>query len=446
MRRLLPVLLALLLALAACGSREADVQETLDFYYLDSAEGEESLGSDNGALAVERRRLSQLPATYGELLDVYFAGPVSAGLQSPFPAGLRCLETSLDETVLTVILSEVFDSLTGLDRSLASACIVCTLSQLPEVTGICLETEADVGADREARVYTAADFVSEDLSYDSTETTVRLYFADANGRYLVTAERSRYFSDAEEIPRFVVEQLLAGPTEEGQLAVMPEGTTLLDIALDDDGVCTVNLSSEFVYNKPDTGLLERMAVLSLVNSLTELEPIKAVRILVEGETVGPYLNMDLDRDLVRDPSALDVVREGLDEVDATLYVRGCQNTRLAPVPVSVRQLAQVPIQESLMEQLTAFTEINGLTNPLPEGTALQWAQMYGNVCRVDLSQQLLACAGSAVEEQLAIQAVAATLLSLDGVDGVQISVNGRSDGFRYYTLNRIYTADDLWPA
>lgn len=448
MRRKLFLILLVIAVAAMCfsGCAVSESEEpgnTLTFYYLDPLQDDHTFGSADGALGTETRDFPNGIPDYLQLLNLYFAGPESDQLQSPFPEELQCMETSLDETILTVILSEAYDSLQGIDRSLAAGCIIKTLSQLDNITGICLETKRNASLSGEPKVFTANDFVCEDLGAVNTETTVRLYFSDLNGRYLVPAEQKSYFSDADEIPVYVVQQLIAGPTESDQLPTMPEGTELLGLTVESDGVCTVDLSSEFYYNRPDTGFLERMTIYSLVNSLTELEPIKSVRILVEGDTVGQYLNMDLDQALVRDESALDMVREGLNETDATMYVHGCGDGRLAPVPVSVRESTEKSLEETLIEQLLRFQQINGLTNPLPQGTTLRWANMRGSTCWVDFSQSFYTAAGNYNQELLAVQSVVATLLSLDHVDAVRISVSGSNQGFHYFTLDRTYTADDL---
>ena len=444
LRILLLAAAAALLCLSGCVQSGAEHgSNELLFYYLDNLKNYDTFGSTDGALGAESRDLADEAVDYVELLNLYFAGPESSHLKSPFPAGLQCVETSLDESVLTVILSEKYDELEGINRTIAAGCIVKTLCQLEGISGICLETERQTSLSGEPKVLTVNDFVCEDLGAINTETTVRLYFSDLNGRYLVTSEQRSYYSNAGEIPTYVMQQLIAGPTDNDQLPTIPEGTELLGLTVESDGTCIVDLSSEFLYNQPDTGFLERMTVLSIVNSLTELEPIKAVRILVEGETVGQYLCMDLDQPLMRDESALDMVREGLNETDATLYVHGCGDGQLAPVPISIRENMDLPVQETLLQELIRFQEINGLTNPLPQGTTFRWANLRGGTCWVDFSRAYLAAAGNYYQEQLAVQSVVATLLSLDQVDAVRISVDGSNEGFRYFSLSHTYTSDDL---
>ena len=415
---------------------------TMELYYQTS---EAEFSSETGALGYETRTLpwTQWPS-FDELLNLYFEGPQDEHLISPFPEGMTCQSSSLDEGILTVILSDEFDTLTGIHKSVASACITSTLLQFTNVTGVCVETEKSADSNAETVVLTESDFVLRDIGAINTDTTVRIYFADANGRYLVTADRSGYFTSADEIPAFIIQQLIAGPTDAGQLAVMPEGAALREISVDDAGNCTVNFSSEFLLNRPATDLMERMTILSIVDSLTELESIKSVQFLVEGNTVSQYYHMDLSQPFTRDESAIDVVRTGMNETDATLYVSSLNGAYLTAVPVSVRRTAQTSLEQELLQRLISFEAINGLEPPLPNGTQIQAMELRDGICYVDLSNQLLESAGNVSREALAVRAVAATLCSLDDINGVKLSVNGKSDGFRYHSLEKVYTPEDYW--
>lgn len=435
MRRWLCFLTAVLL-LTACAGRSED--EGLRFYYRDAPgkDGHIPFGTEDGAIGFECRDIS--PATYSNFFDLYFAAPLDPNLESPFPKGLSCLSTSLRDRILTVSLSGEFDSLNGIDRSVATACLVYTLTQFDEVDGVRIQTE---GGEETAVLY-AKDFVLEDMGAVNTETAVRLYFSDSNGRYLAAAERKQYFSDESQIPAYIVSQLIEGPAEQGQLAVLPEGTALRGVSVDGDGLCTVDFSSEFLLNRPDTDLSERMTVLGVVNSLTELAEISRVCFLVEGEPVEVYYHMDLSRSYERDESAIGKVRADLNETDATLYVRCWDENRLAPVPVSIRENSQTSLPERLLQRLFAFRPVNDLLPPLPENIAVQNLTLADGVCRVDFSREFLSVAGDAAAELRAVRSVAWTLTSLDEVETVFITVNGHSDGFSYCPLDQGFTAGE----
>lgn len=435
MRRWLCFLAAVLL-LTACAGGSGD--GGLRFYYRDAPgkDGHIPFGTDNGAIGFERRAIH--PDTYSDLFALYFAAPLDPDLESPFPKGLSCLSTSVRDRVLTVSLSREFNGLNGIDRSIATACLVYTLTQFDEVDGVCLKMEGG----EEARVLYPKDFVLEDLGAVNTETAVRLYFSDSNGRYLAPAERKQYFSDESQIPAYIVSQLIEGPTEQGQLAILPEGTALRGVSVDGDGLCTVDFSSEFLLNKPDTDLSERMTVLGVVNSLTELAQITRVRFLAEGEPVGVYYHMDLNRIYERDESAIGKVRADLNETDATLYVRCWDESSLAPVPVSIRENSQASLPERLLQRLSAFKPVNDLSTPLPEHVAVQSLTLADRVCKVDFSREFLSAAGDKTAEWRAVRSVVRTLTSLDEVETVFITVNGGSEGFLYCPLDRGYTAED----
>ena len=100
-RKCLLVLLAAVIAalcLARCTqSTTESSEEGLRFYYLDNLNSNDTFGSPDGALGSEMRTFPDGIPDYAQLLNLYFAGPKSDQLRSPFPENLQCLETSLDE-------------------------------------------------------------------------------------------------------------------------------------------------------------------------------------------------------------------------------------------------------------------------------------------------------------------------------------------------------------
>lgn len=435
-------LLGVVLVLICSGcSKTKEKTIPVTFYYRNSGV---DYGTPDGIIGSETRVFNDDLPTYSTFLNLYFEEHIQNELLvSPFPEGLTCINTYLDDGVLTVVLSDEFGQLVGVERSIATACITKTLTQFEPVTGVCLETMSSVEDGLRPAVLTDKDYVYQDMAAVDTEVAIKLYFSDANGRYLVATERKSYFNDAEQIPTYIVQELIKGPSERGQLGVMPEGTELRGVEVV-DGVCTVDFSNEFLLNRPDTAALERMLILAIVNSLTELESIRSVNFLVEGRPVNQYLYMDLGISYLRDESAIGMIREGLNETDATLYVRGLSPNQVAAVPVCIRKNSQASIQALLLEQLLAFEDINGLRRTLPVGTVIQKVQMLDGVCYVDFSARFLECAGNRTEERMAIYSVVASLTSLDDVNYVRISVNGRYDGFQYFDLNMLYRPDPSW--
>jgi germination protein M len=158
------------------------------------------------------------------------------------------------------------------------------------------------GADRDSRRQASPD--SSTRSEPSTEPTteLRLYFSDPQAEKLVAEVRQ--IAETDEVGRAAVEALIEGPALEEAVPTIPEGTRLLDIKIASEQA-TVNFSPEFVDNHLGGSAGERMTVYSVVNTLTELDGVSAVRFLVDGrkrDTIAGH--MDISGPIERDESLL----------------------------------------------------------------------------------------------------------------------------------------------
>lgn len=109
-----------------------------------------------------------------------------------------------------------------------------------------------------------------------------LYFASADGEALEAEVRS--IPRQEGIARATVNQLISGPKAEGLLPTIPAATILEDINIR-DGICTVDFSGELSSNHPGGLKNEQLTVYSIVNTLSQFDSVKQVRILVDGKAV-----------------------------------------------------------------------------------------------------------------------------------------------------------------
>ncbi len=99
--------------------------------------------------------------------------------------------------------------------------------------------------------------------------------------------------------RQIVETLLEGPITGNLYQVFPEGTGLRGIFFD-AGTFIVDLSREFTALSKFGAAEQTLAVYSLVNSLTELDPKARVKILINGsEPAGDEGHIDLSVPLTR---------------------------------------------------------------------------------------------------------------------------------------------------
>lgn len=122
---------------------------------------------------------------------------------------------------------------------------------------------------------------------DRSKTEVTLFFGDRQGSHVIPESRTVEPGN-EPLGKVVVEGLIAGPEDPFLVSVMPRGTRVLSFEVR-EGLARVDFSREFRDNHPGGTTGEAMTLNALVFSLTELEGIERVQILVEGregETLG----------------------------------------------------------------------------------------------------------------------------------------------------------------
>lgn len=130
-----------LLALCGCSgdAREGAGQGGYLIYYS-------ALDDRNAAMAVgsESLELPEGAQVIPALVNAAFRDPASQDLTSPYPDGVRVLSWELlEDGCLHLDLSEQYGSLTGIDLTVADACLTLTLCQAEGVASVYLTVEGD---------------------------------------------------------------------------------------------------------------------------------------------------------------------------------------------------------------------------------------------------------------------------------------------------------------
>ena len=109
-----------------------------------------------------------------------------------------------------------------------------------------------------------------------------VYYADNSGGMMSEAHLIIESNGTRSLEALAMEQLINGPAFETDKmqAALPEGTEIKSI-ITRDGICYVDLSSEFLDGKE--GIDEEVTVYSIVNTLTGLPSITRVQITIEGK-------------------------------------------------------------------------------------------------------------------------------------------------------------------
>lgn len=139
MKKFIAILLAvfILLLLPACQA-EDESRAAHYFYYL---RADILYGAEDAVISAET--LEPDSASANDLLNRYILGPSSEHLVSPFPEGTRIKSIKQSGDSLLVYLSSDFLALSGLEHTLACACLAKTCFSLYNITEITIRVEGN---------------------------------------------------------------------------------------------------------------------------------------------------------------------------------------------------------------------------------------------------------------------------------------------------------------
>ena len=138
MKRLIALLLLLAMALSLCACAE----DTAVTYYYVRDELEYQYGTSTGVMVGERRSAAGHVDDLRYLLIIYFHGPVTDYLESPFPSGTSLEELTQEEDHLDIQLSGIVSVMEGTDLTLACACLARTCFGLTDVESVTIHAES----------------------------------------------------------------------------------------------------------------------------------------------------------------------------------------------------------------------------------------------------------------------------------------------------------------
>lgn len=191
---------------------------------------------------------------------------------------------SINDDVVHITVDEHYRKMSATTEVLTRAAIVRTLSQIKGINYVTMKIGDNELTDSLGVVIgamTADQFVdnagNEINTYENVELT--LYFASANGKYLIKALRPVEYNSNILLERVVVEQLIQGPSGEGFYPTINPNTKIQNVTVKDN-ICYVNLSEDFLTQQ--SNITPQVTIYSIVNSLIELDSVNKVQLSIAG--------------------------------------------------------------------------------------------------------------------------------------------------------------------
>lgn len=236
-----------------------------------------------------------------ELIQCLSTNPEKLEYKAPLLFGIQLLDVSQEGERVLLNMDASYSELPVTTEVLVRAAIVRTLTQLKGVSYVGITVEGNQLTDSLGNLVgwmNADRFIDNNGSDINTyeQVKVMLYFANEDGTNLIAAYREKYYSTNVPLERFVVDELLAGPSGhvEGLYPTINPATKVINV-MTKDGICYVNMDESFltVVNNVSTDV----SIYSIVNSLVELNNINKVQILINGEPPATLQTNTFERNL-----------------------------------------------------------------------------------------------------------------------------------------------------
>lgn len=435
LKKRVSLLLVFFLLIGVCGCAQPQMTCPGSFYYKCA---QPQFGTPDSVIRAEQRELAEVHDDMTEMLELYLLGPQDPELVSPFPRNTHVMDASIADQTMYITLSKEFSQLSGVDLTIACGCLTRTAAALFPIEQVQFQID---GNPAEAAFTMPLDSLR--LADDSLErlmTAVTVYYSDAQRRYLVGKQVSINLAEETNVVEFLIDQLCHPPKDSDLLSPLPEGSRVLSVSVENK-ICKVNFSSEFDHKVWREAQAQRLSLLSVVNTLTQLPQIEYVEFYSEGNLITQYRLLTVSGPLARDERAIGPVRSGVNEFDASLYLTNGSNEYLVCVPTKLRQSAGMTPAELVVQELISYQKLNGFSSPVPQDTVILSIAVEDGVCRLDLSEAFLQ---TPAQVPLAMRSIIASLCALEEVEQVAITVDGAVPDGDLADLFQVTTVDPSW--
>lgn len=227
--------------------------------------------------------LSNQEALVAELMDQFLHVPKDLDCQPGITDKVAYQGSRQEDQVLYLYFDVNYTAMKPEREILCRAALTRMLTQIPGIDYINIYCGDQPLMDRQGNpvgMLAANDFImntSNVNAYEKTELT--LYFADETGNSLVEEKREVVHNINTSLEQLVVEQLIAGPEQEGHYATLPSDCKILSLSVTDN-VCYINFDVSFLNTTLPVN--EYVPIYSIVDSLSEMTTITKVQIMVNG--------------------------------------------------------------------------------------------------------------------------------------------------------------------
>ena len=252
-----------------------------------------------------------------------------------------------------------------------------------------------------------------------------VYYQDNYG-YLVPVMCSMNYEDG--IAKATLKRMVQSPENDmsaarlGLRCVLPENTSIdLDIS---GGTARIDLGKE-VLNMADAAAESNM-ISAIVQTLTEFDSVKKVEFLVGGQKLEKLTHgTDISKPFERGDINLETAVPGADGTDmaAVRLYFPCESGNVV-VPVTRMVASRADVNTAMVELAKGPSGASPLERALPAGCGLIDVKLENGVAKLNFTKEFRQLVENSDGGRMALKALVLTCTQFDGVDGVEIYVEG----------------------
>ena len=260
----------------------------------------------------------------------------------------------------------------------------------------------------------------------ASKTSTIVYYQDNYG-YLVPVTCSVPMEDG--IAKATLNMMVQSVGNDMQAArlglrtVLPENTKIdLDIS---HGLARIDLSKE-VLDMPDAAAESNM-VNAIVQTLTEFDSVEKVEFLIDGQkreklphgtsVGGTFTRGDINLESVEPTMA------GVTVEPVTLYFPGDSGAVIVPVTRMVH--SKPDVNTAVLELAKGPNNAEMLENVVPAGCGLIDVKVENGIAKLDFTSEFVNLVQNSDGGRMALKALVLTCTQFDGIDSVEIYVDGK---------------------
>lgn len=279
--RVVMILLLIPLILISCNKKTPDSEDTITVYFCDITKGNlfsESVPIDLKAVSTNIEKIQFV-------ISALRKGSQSTTIQTNMDMHIK--EVNLDDRLAYVLFDDKYTLLSLQEQMSIRASLVYSLTELSFIESVEFFVEGIpiMNSNREPiGPISRNDIVLSVLSPNPPTTTqiVTLYFTSSDRKRLIKEQRELQVNNSIPLERYIIDELIKGPNQEGLLGTIPKETIVNDVNTK-EGVCQVDLSFDLKSKHFTTPESKTFMIYSIVNSLTELSQIQKVAVLIDGK-------------------------------------------------------------------------------------------------------------------------------------------------------------------